>query len=87
MSDPHQANTAHMKAFTFVKAYPEDQVLSRNEITFLSNLRIFQIQELEFKYRTEKLLALLKQDEILSEYLAFSKVSSGNKGYIIYWLG
>ena len=47
MSDLHQANTAHIEAFTLVKAYLEDQVLGRNEIICLSSLRAIYIQEIE----------------------------------------
>ena len=92
MSNPHQANTAHIEAFAMVKAYLEDQELGRNEIVCLSSLCAIYIQELEHhgspnpNYRAEKLLARLRQDEMLSKNLTFSKLSPENRGCITYWL-
>ena len=67
-------------------------MLGRNEIVCISSLCAIYIQELEHygspnpNYRAEKMLACLRQDEMLCQNLTFSKVSPENKGCITYWL-
>ena len=84
----HKA-AAHLKSFTAVLDFIQNQVIGQNEVVQLASLRLLYIQELERngfpnpEYRSEKLKTRLENHDI-HEQIAFAKVNPGDKGCIIY---
>lgn len=88
-TDQDRKAAAHMKAFTAVLDFIQDQVIEQKEVVQLASLRLHYVQELERngfpnpEYRSEKLKTRLENHDI-HEWIAFAKINPGDKGCITY---